>query len=364
MTAPAAPVSHPLHARDWWPELVACRNDYSLRELSERFGATPSAIMDALKEAGQTRTPQPGSDTVDPVGGSADLVQPQASPADIHPFSDGRLFNPDTVAREINFHTENMLVSAFEIGKRLVWAKAVLGHGRFGEWADANFAFSNRTRQRYMKVAARLQNHPKLLEPLSQAGLKKTLLLTSLAEDELTELADEGALGEVDLSQISDVSYVELNEMVKRERTRREQAERTAADATGKLERTEKRLQETEAQVAKLSGHLPPEQEQEVLDHLAKMRQRFDALMVSSGIALDGFARMAEDMSPGARAALVGFVEYRRVFVEYEQERFRSLSGEFVEGAVFAELENRPRPMGDLYELPEARRLPDFGDDA
>lgn len=48
-----------LETLEFWPELVALKDELSLRELSERFGVTPGAISAALKRTGTTRTPAP-----------------------------------------------------------------------------------------------------------------------------------------------------------------------------------------------------------------------------------------------------------------------------------------------------------------
>ena len=39
----------------WWPELIELKDSLSLRELSERFGASPAAIANALKRNGIKR---------------------------------------------------------------------------------------------------------------------------------------------------------------------------------------------------------------------------------------------------------------------------------------------------------------------
>tara|TARA_B100000530_G_scaffold238698_1_gene155359 strand:- start:26 stop:601 length:576 start_codon:yes stop_codon:yes gene_type:complete len=44
-----------LETRSWWPELVALKDEMSLRELSEKFGAAPAAISNALKRNGLSR---------------------------------------------------------------------------------------------------------------------------------------------------------------------------------------------------------------------------------------------------------------------------------------------------------------------
>lgn len=48
-----------LETLDFWPDLVALKDDLSLRELSEQFGVTPGAISAALKRTGTTRDPAP-----------------------------------------------------------------------------------------------------------------------------------------------------------------------------------------------------------------------------------------------------------------------------------------------------------------
>lgn len=44
-----------LETREWWPELVRVRDEHTLHELAERFGASPGAISSALRRAGFSR---------------------------------------------------------------------------------------------------------------------------------------------------------------------------------------------------------------------------------------------------------------------------------------------------------------------
>ncbi|MFK7931511.1 MAG: hypothetical protein AB8H79_25250 [Myxococcota bacterium] len=48
-----------LETLDFWPDLLAQKDELSLRELSETFGVTPGAISAALKRTGTTRDPAP-----------------------------------------------------------------------------------------------------------------------------------------------------------------------------------------------------------------------------------------------------------------------------------------------------------------
>ncbi|MCA9494946.1 MAG: hypothetical protein KC621_33695 [Myxococcales bacterium] len=66
---------------DWWPELVQVKDEYSLRELAERFKVTPGAITAAFKRTGtRRRSAPPGprarrKNRVDVAEGDADAIQ-------------------------------------------------------------------------------------------------------------------------------------------------------------------------------------------------------------------------------------------------------------------------------------------------
>jgi len=48
-----------LEEQPWWSELVAAKDSLSLRQLGERFGASPAAISNALKRNGISRISSP-----------------------------------------------------------------------------------------------------------------------------------------------------------------------------------------------------------------------------------------------------------------------------------------------------------------
>jgi hypothetical protein len=65
---------------------------------------------------------------------------------------------------------------AIACGKKLLRAKELLGHGRFGEWRDANTHVGERQGQRYMELAVNeqmlLAKAPNLRELTMTAGIK------------------------------------------------------------------------------------------------------------------------------------------------------------------------------------------------
>ena len=64
-----------------------------------------------------------------------------------------------TCVADIKKAEQNVLARAFEAGTLLIQAKAKYGHGVWGAWLNANCELSERTAQRYMKLA---EGRPKL----------------------------------------------------------------------------------------------------------------------------------------------------------------------------------------------------------
>ena len=54
----------------WWPELLKLKDSLSLRELSERFGASPAGIANALKRNGISRKAAPAGPRKPEKGGT------------------------------------------------------------------------------------------------------------------------------------------------------------------------------------------------------------------------------------------------------------------------------------------------------
>lgn len=67
-----------------------------------------------------------------------------------------------------------------EVGKRLIKAKELVPHGKWGEWLDTKVDFSERQAQRLIQVAREFPN------PTSVAGLSQTKIfkLLSIPSDE------------------------------------------------------------------------------------------------------------------------------------------------------------------------------------
>lgn len=56
---------------------------------------------------------------------------------------------------EIKFYFNQWGQNTIEIGKRLIAAKELVGHGNFGKWLEDNFNLSQQTARKFMQVAER-----------------------------------------------------------------------------------------------------------------------------------------------------------------------------------------------------------------
>ncbi|MBM4033049.1 MAG: DUF3102 domain-containing protein [Planctomycetes bacterium] len=86
----------------------------------------------------------------------------------------------------INRLGRNLAEHAYLLGKALLWAKAKVGHGHFGDWVRENVWFSMRTAQRFMGFATACEGGGRLLE-YHPAGSDS---MTHLAAPDFDNLAD------------------------------------------------------------------------------------------------------------------------------------------------------------------------------
>lgn len=278
-----------------------------------------------------------------------------AEAARLEPYSDGRPWDSGLVVREIHHHTGNLLESVYEIGRRLLWAKEVLGHGHFEAWWEGSLPFSERTIQNYMRVATLFIERPALRQPLAAVGLRKVLLLTSLPDEVKDDMAATSLLAETPVASIADKPYVELKKEVEKLRLSEAKAHEKAAAA-------EKTADQLKIQLADATGTAWSRDHEQLLGWLEDWRRSYDQAMAVAGVGLDNLARRIHELPPVVQARIIGLSEYMLTRTTYENLRFRELAGQEVYGAAFTETLNRPRPCADVYPIPEGRVLPFFGD--
>lgn len=273
--------------------------------------------------------------------------------AELSPYSDGVPWNEDRVLRHIHHHLEQIIVSAYEIGRALLHTKATLGHGSFEGWVRANLPFSERTARNYMQVGEFLTAHPRLREPLAKARLKNVMLLTALPPELRDELVGEGHLAEVSPEELGTMPYVELKKL-------KERLEKQIVEQNEKLETLQGKLDErTEALAAATTRQITGNYPAQLKKTLDTMRRRVEAMMEELGFDLDTIAQRWDEIPPAQRAEVDGALTWLEVWVRHEVLRHATLRGDPVVGADIDDNLAQLPPAG--LRVPEHRHVPRFG---
>ncbi len=287
---------------------------------------------------------------------AATLDDATARAASLRPYSDGRAWNHELVVREIAMHAEQIVVSGYEIGRRLTWTKAELGHGRFEAWLGEHMPFSLPTARRYMQIADYLVENPRLLEPMAKAGLKKALLLTTLAPDQVEALlGDQGGMPEAEVEGIDKVPYHELRREVEKLRVERDMDR-------GTLKTRDDQLVRAKAEIADLTGISRRPEEAAVLDKIQKLHEKVDQVFTEIDILVDAVGPHWTGLSLRARGELAGLVHYGMRLAQFEEALFRSTIGEAVWAHDWTAIIEDPFPAARSYPLPVERAGPEFAE--
>lgn len=282
----------------------------------------------------------------------ADFAEPSRHDAflmTLTPYSDGREWDERTVVREILHYAETIIVSAYEIGRRLVWAKKVIGHGGFADWCAANVRISLRSAQEYMQVAEFLTENPRLLKPCGSLGLKKTLLLTTLAPDQVERLLGErGGMPETDIEGLDEVPYYELKRQV-------DSLKKTADKATGDLRAKEELLSQRNEELLNATSLSRMPGDAMVMKRLDERRKQLTIAFGVLGAQLDMIQHDWAEYNSATRAEVYGMLEWAIKLGELERLRFRMNIGEEVWGHEWAELLDEARPAASRFPLPIGR---------
>lgn len=264
------------------------------------------------------------------------------------PYSDGRIWEEHQVLTEICFHTEQIVHSAYEIGRRLIWTKEVLGHGQFLTWCEANLPFSMRTIQNYMRVANFLVANPRLLKPMARAGMKRALLLTSLPQELVDEVIADGNLAEVPLDELGDVPYVDLKKEVVRLQKEREDTQLKLAQYEREGRNLKEALGEQTAERSKI--------EEFAHNVLTRDAERFKAEIARLAGSYAVLTQRWDDLPHKQRAEAIALWEGLQAHLEYERVTFQQAIGQEVYGHQLAEALNHARATG--HAIDEDRVLP------
>lgn len=122
-------------------------------------------------------------------------------------------FNIEKTTAEILILKDQTAQNIIEIGKRLIEVKENLGHGEFINWLENKVDFTERTAQRFMKVATAFSN----TTSVSHLGNRKLFALAGLAEEDRQEVMQE--------NDIENMTTRELEQVVKEKKEIKRQLE-------------------------------------------------------------------------------------------------------------------------------------------
>lgn len=258
-------------------------------------------------------------------------------------LSDGRAWNPNVVISEINGHVQTAMVAYYEAGKRLLWAKHVIGHGGFEAWIEDNFPFSYRTARKWMQVARWMLEHPEARKVTGGLTLKKTLLLTQLPPELSQHLEETGGLPELAEGDLETMSYPDLKRRVEELKAEVEGLEESRRLTQNELERKDRRI-------AELAGD-PVGTDEDVIAALDGMHDRMQEVLAVYGTKLQNLALNFDEWGDAAQIKFIQMCDYYATAGERTRNRALVAAGLEGQGILIAGT-RRYQATGNPHALP------------
>ena len=117
----------------------------------------------------------------------------------------------EVIENEIIFFKAQASASMLEIGRRLIEAKEQLPHGQWQKWLAEKVAFSERSAQRFMRIADGYSN----ADSLSGLGATKALQLLAFEEVEREEFLAEKHEVNGEVKTVQEMTSAELDEAIR-----------------------------------------------------------------------------------------------------------------------------------------------------
>ena len=129
----------------------------------------------------------------------------------LKPFSDNRPWDEFSIRTEIQALNQIANVAAYEMGRRLIFAKNNVPEGRWLEFLES-CEIPHQTAGQYMRVARLLADKPRLRQ--LSAGVAKLDILASADEEDLKDFEKSGELLGKDVDELTLMSRAELKALV------------------------------------------------------------------------------------------------------------------------------------------------------
>jgi len=152
-------------------------------------------------------------------------------------------FNIEKTTAEILILKDQTAQNIIEIGKRLIKVKDNLPHGEYLNWLENSVDFTERTAQRFVKVAIAFSN----TTPVSHLGSRKLFALAGLDEEERQEVMQE--------NNVEDMTTRELEQVIKEKKQIKEQLEAEqdySSELQEAIKQKEEKIRELQTEIEKI----------------------------------------------------------------------------------------------------------------
>lgn len=164
----------------------------------------------------------------------------------------------ETITAEILYLKQRTGEDILEIGKRLIEAKAQLGHGDWETWLAEKVEFTDRTAQRFMKLAREYENPT----PVSLLGASKALLLLALEPVERDEFIEQKHEVDGVEKTVSEMSKRELEAAIKAKKKAEEESKSLKAQLEEKASEYDALVRRAQNEVNSLNEEIVKLQKQ------------------------------------------------------------------------------------------------------
>ncbi len=152
-------------------------------------------------------------------------------------------FNIEKTTAEILILKDQTAQNIIEIGKRLIKVKDNLPHGEYLNWLENSVDFTERTAQRFVKVAITFSN----TTPVSHLGSRKLFALAGLDEEDRQEIMQE--------NNVEDMTTRELEQVIKEKKQIKEQLEAEqdySSELQEAIKQKEEKIRELQIEIEKI----------------------------------------------------------------------------------------------------------------
>lgn len=181
----------------------------------------------------------------------------------------------EVIENEILFFKAQASASLLEIGRRLIEAKEQIPYGEWQKWLAEKVAFSERSAQRFMRIAQGYSN----ADSLSGLGATKALQLLAFEEDEREEFMAEKHEVNGEEKTVQEMTSAELDEAIRARKEAEAELARVKQEKLDMEVRAENFAKDAEkaradADIAKASGKKVSEDMKILKGNLKKQKEQ------------------------------------------------------------------------------------------